>query len=147
MNENVGLSQDAAFVLALAETAIPFAVSPEDEAERWVRLLRLHGHVGNALQALGVGEAPLSTMAQPHAVRVLHSRPLGQDPVADVSQAARRLASKRGARAAATVDVLFAVIGVYGKTFNRALYIRGTSVEELLARLALKAEAEAGTVS
>jgi hypothetical protein len=136
MDEKVGLSQDAAFVLALAETAIPFAVSPEDEAERWVRLLRLHGQVGSALQALGVGEAPLSTMAQPHAVRVLRSRPPGQDPVADVMQAAKRLASKRGARAAATVDVLFAVIGMYGKTFDRALYIRGTGIEELLSRLA-----------
>jgi hypothetical protein len=136
MDANVGLSQDAAIVLALAETAIPFAISPEDEAERWVRLLRLHGQVGGALQALGVGEAPLSTMAVPQAVRVLRSRPLGQDPVADVTQAARRLAGRRGARSAATVDVLFAVIGVYGRTFDRALYIRGTSVEELLGRLA-----------
>jgi hypothetical protein len=136
MDDNIGLSQDAAIVLALAETAIPFAISPEDEAERWVRLLRLHGQVGGALQALGVGEAPLSTMAVPQAVRVLRSRPLGADPVADVTQAARRLASRRGARAAATVDVLFAVIGVYGRTFDRALYIRGTSVEELLGRLA-----------
>jgi hypothetical protein len=136
MDLNVGLTQDAAIVLALAETAIPFAISPEDEAERWVRLLRLHGQVGGALQALGVGEAPLSTIAQPHAVRVLRSRPLGEDPVTDVTQAARRLAGKRGARSAATVDVLFAVIGVYGKTFDRALYIRGTSVEELIGRLA-----------
>jgi hypothetical protein len=136
MDDKVGLSQDAAIVLALAETAIPFAISPEDEAERWVRLLRVHGQVGGALQALGVGEAPLSTTAQPHAVRVLRSRPLGQDPVADVTLAARRLAGKRGARLAGTVDILFAVIGVYGRTFDRALYIRGTSVEELLARLA-----------
>jgi len=135
MEDKVGLSQDAAIVLALAETAIPFAVSVEDEAERWVRLLRLHGQVGLALQSLGVGEAPLSTIAQPHAVRVLRSRPLGENPVVDVTLAARRFATKRGARAAATVDVLFAVIGVYGRTFDRALYIRGTSVEELLERL------------
>jgi hypothetical protein len=145
METNVGLSQDAAIVLALAETAIPFAISPEDEAERWVRLLRLHGQVGSALQALGVGEAPLSTMAVPQAVRVLRARPLGEDPVADVTQAARRLAGKRGARSAATVDVLFAVIGVYGRAFDRALYIRGTSVEELLGRLAsAPVEAAAG---
>jgi hypothetical protein len=140
MDDKVGLSQDAAIVLALAETAIPFAVSREDEAERWVRLLRLHGQVGGALQALGVGEAPLSTMAQPEAVRVLRSRPLGEDPVADVTIAARRLAVRRGARAAATVDVLFAVIGVYGRTFDRALYIRGTSVEELIERLPVETE-------
>src|SRR3954449_1362406 len=142
MDDNIGLSQDAAIVLALAETAIPFAISPEDEAERWVRLLRLHGQVGGALQALGVGEAPLSTMAQPQAVRVLRARPLGEDPVSDVSQAARRLAGRRGVRAAATVDVLFAVIGVYGRAFDRALYIRGTSIDELLERLPAAAEAK-----
>ena len=144
MDDKVGLSQDAAIVLALAETAIPFAVSREDEAERWVRLLRLHGQVGLALQSLGVGEAPLSTIAQPHAVRVLRSRPLGEDPVTDVTIAARRLASKRGARAAATIDVLFAVIGVYGRTFDRALYIRGTSVEELIERLPVEAAVRSG---
>jgi hypothetical protein len=142
MEESIGLSQDAAIVLALAETAIPFALSVEDEAERWVRLLRLHGQVGLALQSLGVGEAPLSTIAQPHAVRVLRSRPIGEDPVADVTLAARRLAGKRGARAAATVDVLFAVIGVYGRTFDRTLYTRGTSIDELLERLPAAAEAK-----
>jgi hypothetical protein len=143
MDDYIGLTQDAAIVLALAETAIPFAISPEDEAERWVRLLRLHGQVGSALQSLGVGEAPLSTIAQPHAVRVLRARPLGEDPVADVTLAARRMASQRGALSAATVDVLFAVIGVYGKTFDRALYVRGTSVEELIGRLAVEATAAA----
>jgi hypothetical protein len=144
--QQVGLSQDAAIVLALAETAIPFATSAEDEAERWVRVLRLHGQVGGALQALGVGEAPLSTLAQPSAVRVLRSRPLGEDPVKDVAQAARRFARGRGARAVATVDVLFAVFEVYGRTFDRALYIRGTSREELIERLAVEAEVEAHAV-
>src|SRR3954452_14901276 len=116
MDHNYGLSQDAAIVLALAETAIPFAISAEDEAERWVRVLRLHGQVGQALQALGVGEAPLQTIAQPHAVRVLRARPLGEDPVADVSLAARRLASKRGARSAAAVGGLFGGGGGGGET-------------------------------
>jgi hypothetical protein len=134
-------------VLALAETAIPFAVSPEDEAEHWVRLLRLHGQVGGALQALGVGEAPLATIAQPHAVRLLHSRPPGENPVTDVERSGRRLAYKRGASAAATVDILFAVIDVYGKTFERALYIRGTSVEELLERLVVATEVQGHRVS
>jgi hypothetical protein len=141
----VGFTQDAAIVIALAETAIPFAVSPEDEAERWVRLLRLHGQVGGALQALGVGEAPLSTIAQPHAVRLLRSRPLGHDPVADVAHAASNYARGRGARCVATVDVLFAVFEVYGKSFDRALYIRGTGRDELIERLAVEAEVEGHT--
>jgi hypothetical protein len=37
------------------------------------------------------------------------------------------------------------VIGVYGRTFDRALYIRGTSVEELLGRLAAAPVAAAGS--
>jgi hypothetical protein len=141
----VGFSQDAAIVLALAETAIPFAISPEDEAERWVRVLRLHGQVGGALQALGVGEAPLATTAQPRAVRVLRSRPLGADPVRDVALSAQRFAAGRGARAVATVDVLFGVFEVYAQAFDRALYIRGTSREELIERLAAGAEVGAHT--
>jgi hypothetical protein len=131
-----GLSQDAAIVLALAETAIPFASSREDEAERWVRLLRLHGQVGGALQALGVGEAPLATTAEPVADTARRARLRTENPVSLVTAAARGFARKRGAQLVATVDVLFAVLEVYGKAFDRALYIRGTSRDELVERLA-----------
>ena len=143
--DRLGLSQDAAIVLALAETAIPFAASPEDEAERWVRLLRLHGQVGGALQALGVGEAPLETSAQPASVRLLRRRPLGEDVVQLVTEHAREFASKRRAGAVCTVDVLFALFVVYGKAFDRALYVRGTSREELIERL--PADIESGIAS
>ena len=40
-SRNKPLSQDAALVVALAGTAMPFAHSAEDEAERWLRALRL----------------------------------------------------------------------------------------------------------
>ena len=79
-NNQIGLSQDAAIVLALADTAVPFAFSPEDEAERWVRVLRMHGWVGAALQSLGVGEAPLETPAQPASVRLLRRYPHAGPP-------------------------------------------------------------------
>jgi len=133
--KSLGLSQDAAIVLALADTAVPFAHSPEDEAERWVRVLRMHGAVGATLQSLGVGEAPLETPAQPASVRLLRRRPLGEDVVEIVTQKARVFAVGRRANAVCTVDVLFALFDVYGKTFDRALYIRGTSREELIERL------------
>src|ERR687895_565430 len=107
------LSQDAAIVLALAETAIPFASSREDEAERWVRVLRLHGQVGGALQALGVGEGPLETIAQPPTTRT--PRKPGENPVAAVTQAAARYAAGRGASLIGTIDVLFAAFEIYGK--------------------------------
>ena len=131
----IPLSQDAAIVLALAETAIPFSATREDEAERWVRVLRMHGQVGGALQGLGVGEAPLETVADPAATRT--PRRPGATPVADVARSAARFAAGRGAALLGTVDVLFAVFEVYGKAFDRALYIRGASREELVERLAL----------
>ncbi|MFL5885339.1 MAG: hypothetical protein ACJ77M_09740 [Thermoleophilaceae bacterium] len=130
------LSQDAAIVLALADTAVPYAFSLEDEAERWVRVMRLHGEVGRALQALGVGEAPLETAAQPHAVRILRRRENGENIVEIVADRARELARLRHASVVATVDVLFAVFDVYENAFDRALYVRGTSREELIERLA-----------
>ena len=131
----LGLSEDAAIVLALADTAVPFAASPEDEAERWVRVLRLHGVVGTALQSLGVGEAPLETPAQPASVRLLRRRPLGEDVVQMVTDEARNFARARSASVVGTVDVLFALFVVYGKAFDRALYVRGTTREELIERL------------
>ena len=138
---HLGLSQDAAIVLALADTAVPFAHSPEDEAERWVRVLRMHGSVGAALQSLGVGEAPLETPAQPASIRLLRRRPLGEDVVEMVTQQARDFASARNAAAVCTVDILFALFAVYDRTFDRALYIRGTTREELLERLPQDVEA------
>ncbi|HEX8073672.1 MAG TPA: hypothetical protein VF545_01700 [Thermoleophilaceae bacterium] len=141
----LGLSQDAAIVLALADTAVPFAASPEDEAERWVRVLRLHGWVGAVLQSLGVGEAPLETTSQPASVRLLRRRPLGEDVVQMVTQRAHDFAVAREAGAVCTVDVLFALFVVYGKTFDRALYVRGTSREELIERL--PADVESGIAS
>src|SRR5947209_3478553 len=144
MSERKGLrfSADAAIVLALAETAVPFAASPEDEAERWVRVLRLHGQVGAALQALGVGEAPLESPAESSAVRAVRRRPPGDDVVGLVTRRAARFARGRGSPTVATVDVLFAVLAVYGKAFDRALYIRGTTRDELLERLSSSARVE-----
>jgi hypothetical protein len=131
---NIPLSQDAALVVALAGTAIPFAHSAEDEAERWLRSLRLHGQVGAALQALGVGEAPLMTGAHP-ADEPAGTKPYGAIVVDKVCRQAKAFAGARGARTVGTADVLFAVLAAYGKHFDRALYLRGTEREELLGKL------------
>lgn len=131
----IRLSQDAAIVLGLARTAVPFAASFDDEAERWVRVLRMHGQVGLAMQALGVGEAPLETDAAPHAVRITRRR---EDPgrvVSEVEERATELAAERGGTLVSTVDVFFAVLDVYGGTFDRALYSRGTTRVELISEL------------
>jgi hypothetical protein len=129
-------SQDAAIVLALAGTAVPFARSEDAEAERWLRALRLHGQVGCAMQALGIGEAPLESPAEPRPVRLVRTRPLGEDIVEIIADRAGRLAIERGANLVCTVDVLFALFHLYGATLDRALYLRGATRDELVERLA-----------
>ena len=132
-SRHIPLSQDAALVVALAGTAMPFAHSAEDEAERWLRALRLHGQVGATLQALGVGEAPLMTEGdQPEGA---DTPPLGADVLDDVTQRAGDYAAGREAQTVVTADLLLAVFDVYGKLFERALYTRGTSHDELLEKL------------
>jgi len=131
----IRLSQDAAIVLGLARTAVPFAASFEDEAERWVRVLRMHGQVGLAMQALGVGEAPLETNAAPHAVRITRRRENAAAVVAEVETRALELAAERGGTLVSTVDVFFAVLDIYGSSFDRALYSRGTTRVELITEL------------
>ena len=122
-------------MVTLAGTAMPFAHSAADEAERWLRALRLHGQVGSVLQALGVGEAPLVTGAE-------QERPSGDDPARgpenldEVTRRATAVAAKREADTVGTPDLLFAVFEVYGELFDRALYMRGTGREELVERLA-----------
>jgi hypothetical protein len=131
----IPLSQDAALVVALAGTAIPFAHSAEDEAERWLRAMRLHGQVGATLQALGVGEAPLMTGTE-HDHSGGHGTPnMGPDVLDDVTHKATEFAAGRHAESVGTADILFAVFDVYGKLFERALYLRGTSRDELVERL------------
>ena len=61
MSPTATLAPDAAMALGIAATAMPFARTPEGEAERWLRVLRLHGESGIALQALGVSEGPFDT--------------------------------------------------------------------------------------
>jgi hypothetical protein len=132
---HIPLSQDAALVVALSGTAMPFAHSAEDEAERWLRALRLHGHVGAALQALGVGEAPLMTGSEPAGQPPAGTPPFGSQVVDRVASRAGHFAAARGVPTVGTADLLFAIVEVYSKLFDRALYLRGTSRDELLDKL------------
>lgn len=137
MNDRPSPDLNAAMVLGMASTAIPFARSPEAEAERWLRILRLHGHAGAALQALGVSEAPLEGGE--------HGEPAGagaaaaEDVVARVGELACASARERGADCFGSIDVLLAVIDVYGEYFDRVLRAHGTDREEVIERLQLLA--------
>jgi hypothetical protein len=142
---------DAAMVLGMASTAIPFARSREAEAERWLRILRLYGEAGTALQALGVSEAPLEEPVQELAAGGAGGSAPGangsapsangpatstqDDVLAAVLAGAADGAQRRGATALASVDVLRAVMDFYGSDFDHVLRAHGTDREEVLARL------------
>ena len=157
MSAAPALAPDAAIVVGIASTALPFACTPEDAAERWLRVLRLHGQAGAALQALGVSEgslrtpaeaedegedegehgwAPLDTAASaPAALASAHAD--NRDEPARVLERAAAHAERRGAAGVATSDVLMAVIDVYGADFERVLQAHGTDRDEVIERLAL----------
>jgi hypothetical protein len=149
MSSRPVLAPDAAIVLGIASTAMPFARTPHDEVERWLRVLRLHGQVGIALQALGVSEAALPGGDPSHehdAPPAETTTPAGVDSVAGaartdvvalVTEHAVRIADVRRARALSTRDILMAVMHVYGDDFDRVLQVHGTDRDEVLARLEL----------
>jgi hypothetical protein len=130
------LSEDAALVLALAGTAIRFADSPESEAEHWLRILRMHGEVGAAMQGLGVGEKPLQPEEEsPGPAGTQRFRRGGDNMVSLARTRAAENAVERGSELVGTVDVLHAVSGIYGSYFDHVLDARGASFEELSERL------------
>ena len=126
-------------VLGLAGTAMPFARSPEEEAERWLRVLRLHGNVSSSLQAAGVGEVPIMASdglgngdsAEHDAAGQGRD---AQQVVSSVTELARRSAERRGASAVGTVDVLVGAMDFYGEDFDRILEAYGTDRGEVLDR-------------
>lgn len=128
------LSPDAAMVVGLASTALPFADSPVAEAERWLRVLRLHGEAGRALTALGLSEAPLDG-AEPGEGRTPPATEGAGDPVAAVVDHARGVATARGAAAVGTADLLRAVMAVYGAAFDWVLRARGSDPAEVVEEL------------
>jgi hypothetical protein len=135
-----GPDLDTALVLGMASTALPFAASSQAEAERWLRILRLHGSAGAALQAVGVSEAPLEDPPETP-TETMGEAPEGEpvaarrERIVAVTKRASSVASDRGARAIGSGDVLVAVMDVYGGEFEQLLRVHGTDRDEVLQRL------------
>jgi hypothetical protein len=153
------LAPDAAMALGIAATAMPFAPNRAGEAERWLRVLRSHGEAGIALQALGVSEGPAEGDGHGHEHDAGDTAPPGvvappgvaapageadparvaedsaRDSIAQVAARAAEIAGRRGVAGVGTIDLLLAVIEIYGEQFDRALRAHGTDREEVLARL------------
>jgi anti-sigma B factor antagonist len=128
------LCPDAAIVFGLAATALPFAESTTDELRRWIRILSIHGEAGRALQRVGLTDAGMD-FSETHT-----GNPTGSstgpearaDSVTRVTRAATAIATDREATTVSTVDLLLAVMMVYGDAFDRELRSHGTSSTELI---------------
>lgn len=123
------LSPDAAMVVGLACTALPFAESRRDEVQRWIRILRQHGEAGRALAELGLSDevrAPLPG-DDGGAARL--------GTITAVTGYAFELAVHRGSPAIGTVDLLLAVMVAYGEDFDRVLRAYGSEALDLIERL------------
>jgi hypothetical protein len=129
-------SREVAIALELAETTVPYARSRQGEAERWLRIMRRLERTGEALAALGVPDGPLESPAE---ARMAYE----SDPEVSVSEVADRAemyARARGGDVIGTIDLLFGVLGTYGKDFSKALYRCGAPRELLLDRLTMQVE-------
>jgi anti-sigma B factor antagonist len=128
------LTADAALMLGIASTAMPFAQSAEDQAERWLRALRNHGESGAILASLGLSEAALEETDEDHGEDAFAAG--DPDAVATVTSAASQIAAQRGVAKLGTTEVLQAVVDVYGATFYRVLSAHGVDPAELKSRMA-----------
>ena len=127
------LSTDAAMVVGLASTALPFADCGAAEVERWIRILRLHGDASRALNALGLGDTPLDPVGP--GTQSGAPEPGPQDPIATVTGHATGLAAHRASSVVNTVDLLLAVMVVYGEEFDRVIRAHGSDPVDLIERL------------
>lgn len=127
------LSPDAAIVVGLASTAMPFAGTAREEAERWLRVLRCHGEAGQALTAVGLSESPLEALPDDGGAPA--AGPEDRDAVALAIEHAAQVARRRGASAVGTVDLLMGVMSVYGEDFDRVLQAHGSDRDEVIERL------------
>jgi anti-anti-sigma factor len=125
---------DAALMLGIASTAMPFARSADDQAERWLRALRNHGESGALLASLGLTETALDEPE--HDDHTESSERGDPDAVTTVTREASRIAIERGAPKLGTLDVLMAVTQVYGPTFYRVLAAHSVDPAELTAHMA-----------
>jgi anti-sigma B factor antagonist len=125
------LCPDAEIVVGLAAAALPFAESSVDELRRWVRILSVHGEAGRALQGVGLTDAAIELPTVIGGADADGPR-AHADSVARVSVAAAAIAADRAAATVSTVDLLLAVMTVYGDAFDHELRVHGTSSADLI---------------
>jgi ATP-dependent Clp protease ATP-binding subunit ClpA len=128
----------------MASTALPFARTPEDKAERWLLVLFLHGEVGAVLTELKLSEGRLQASGENTDREPPSSMIDDRDAIEKVTEQATRLARQRGAWKVATTDVLMAVMDVYGRDFDHVLQAHGTDRKAVVEQLSTFAASRKG---
>lgn len=128
--EAAALTGDAALVLGIAATAMPFARSARGQAEQWLRALRDHGDAAIVLTALGIRDLQPGPAGEHPA-----DRPPKRGAVPDLTRRAHRIADQRGVRSIHTTDLLGAALEVYGEDFDKVLAEHGVDRGELVEQL------------
>jgi anti-sigma B factor antagonist len=134
------LSSDATIVMGLASTALPFAESTPDELRRWLRILSAHGEAGRALRCVGVTDTDPEAPGHDGAAGYDGDPATHLASLTRVAAAAAVIAADRHAASVSTVDLLLAVMTVYGDAFDRELRARGTGSADLIECLASSPE-------
>jgi anti-sigma B factor antagonist len=135
-------TEDAAVVVGIASTAMPFAQSLEAQTECWLRALRRSGDAGIVLMSLETSDDPLEAAAKLAAED--HAAPrlgIDEDVVATVTRHARVITDVHKHRKIRTNDLLAAVMDVYGATFDRVLGRHGININDLIKQLGLSPRA------
>lgn len=146
------LAPDAAIAVGLASTAMPFARTPEAALERWLRILRLYGDAGAALQSLGVGEDRVQDpgvhgadeLPAGHAAGACEHDVGASDGIDQVCEKAWEIARRHGGGLITTGHLLLAVMSIYGAEFDRVLRAHGCDREDLAQRLGVSPSAAKG---
>ena len=128
------LTEDAAVVLGIAATAIPFARSVDAQAEQWLRALSRSGDTGIALKVFGAHDVEPDAMRDDLEPDAETAWSVDADVVTAVTRQASQLAVHHD-RPIQTDDLLEAVAKLYGRVFDRVLARHGVDREELLKAL------------
>jgi anti-anti-sigma factor len=134
-SEPCELSEDAATVVGLVSTAMPFAAGPVDQVERWLKVLSRNGDAGFVLDAAGIRDRAGGNSERPSGSAA--SAPLGPDvdPVDAVTAYANHAVRSRGETTTRSTDLLEAVRDLYGDVFEEVLRRHTAEPEGALERL------------
>ena len=103
-----------------------------DELRQWIRILSLQGEAGRALRGVGLTDGEPGLPVTRDGDRVAPEGHMDSDSVSRVRAAATAIAADREAATVSTVDLLLAVMLVYGDAFDHELRVHGTSSTELI---------------